>query len=154
MKRIFALILAASLLILCGCTQEAPYPETVPAPSTDATQETTEPTTKPTTEPTEPPVLYTNPLTGEPMDSLYTGRPTAVVINNIKACLPQYGIGAADMIYEFEVESSVTRLLAIYTDFTDVASIGPVRSTRTYFNNVAEAYDSPLIHCGGSAKSL
>ena len=151
MKRIAALFLCACL-ILCGC---GPQYE-VPYASTDETTTApiTEPTTEPTTVPTEPPVLYRHPLTGAPLSTPYTGRPTAVVINNIKKCMPQHGISDADMIYEFETEGGITRLLAIYSDLTETAAVGPIRSARTYFISVAASYDAPLIHCGGSQAAL
>lgn len=153
MKRI-AVIALALCLLMCGCgpQYEVPY---APTNTADVTAEpTNEPTVEPTTEPTEPPVLYRHPLTGEPLDAPYTSRPVSVVINNLKKCLPQYGIAAADMMYEVETEGGITRFLAIYTDLTQVASIGPVRSLRTFFTSVAASYDSPTIHCGGSVKGL
>lgn len=152
MKRIISLmILVCLLLCACGGAPE----ETVAPTTTIATEqptETTEAPTEATTVPvvTEPVVSNVNPLTGETYDAPYTGRPTAVVINNIKACLPQFGISKADMIYEIETEGGITRLLAIFSDFTDVGTIGPVRSARTFFNNVSASYDVPLVHCGGS----
>lgn len=149
MKRIIALLLLICLA-LCACGQSNNESTTPPT----TTEATTNATTEPTTEPTEPPMLYQNPLTGEPMATLYTERPVAVVINNIKACLPQYGISFADIIYEFEAEGGVTRLLAIYTDLKDAEKIGPIRSDRTYFNNISASYDIPLVHCGGSDKAL
>lgn len=148
MKRIISLLIIICLLLCaCGGTSE----ETV-APTTQQPTETTQMSTEETTVPvvTEPTVLNVNPLTGEALDAPYTGRPTAVAINNIKACLPQYGISKADMIYEIETEGGITRLLAIFSDFTDVGTIGPVRSARTFFNNVSASYNIPLVHCGGS----
>lgn len=151
MKQISVIALALCLLLICGCapTYEVPY-----APTQVTTEPTAEPTTEPTTEPTEPPVLYRHPLTGEPLDTPYTGRPVSVVINNLKKCLPQYGIASADMMYEVETEGGITRFLAIYSDLSDVAAIGPVRSLRTFFTSIAASYDSPTIHCGGSVKGL
>lgn len=149
MKRTVTLLIVLCLLLCaCGPTYEVPY-----ASTTEQTVETTAPTEE-TTVPTEPPVLYRNPLTGEPIDALYTARPTAVVINNIKAALPQYGISGADMIYEIETEGGITRMLAIYSDLTNVGNIGPIRSARTYFNNVSASYDIPIVHCGGSRTAL
>ena len=146
MKRIIALILLVSL-VLCAC---APGKNT--EQTTLSTGETTQETTQETTvETTEAPAVYINPLNGKEIDQPYTGRPTAVVINNVRACLPQYGIGQADMIFEFEVEGNATRLLAVFSSLDGVETIGPVRSARTFFNNVAVGYDAPLIHCGGSA---
>lgn len=150
MKRTVTLLIVLCLLLCaCGPTYEVPY-----APSTGETVDTTAAATEDTTAPTDAPVLYQHPLTGEPMDTLYTDRPTAIVINNIKACLPQYGISNADMVYEIETEGGITRLLAIFSDFDNVGSIGPVRSARTYFINVAASYNAPLAHCGGSVSAL
>jgi hypothetical protein len=89
-------------------------------------------------------------LNGEILDAPFTGRVTAVVVNNLVDCLPQYGIGDADVVYEVVTEGGITRLLAIFSDLEGVGSIGPVRSSRTFFNNISQAYDAPVIHCGGS----
>lgn len=149
MKRIFAMLLCL-VLLLCGCTV-APVETT--APTTEpTTAPTTEPTTAPTTVPTEPPILYRNPLNGTPMDQAYTGRIVAVVINNLRDALPQYGISAADIFYEAETEGGITRCLAVYSNLEGVGSIGPVRSARTFFNNLALSYDAPIVHCGGSVR--
>lgn len=160
MKRIFTLLLALCLLLsgcggLGGATDvpgtAAPATESTAAPTTEPT---VEPTRSPTTVPTEPPVLYRHPLTGETLEAPYTGRPTAVVINNLKKCLPQHGISQASMIYEVETEGGITRLLAIFPDVSQVAEIGPVRSLRTFFTSIAASYDIPTVHCGGSVKGL
>lgn len=151
MKRIVTLLIVVCLLLCaCGPTYEVPYASTTQGTEASTPDETTEGTTAPT----EPELLYQHPLTGEPLSAPYTGRPTGVVINNIKACLPQYGISGADMIYEFETEGGITRMLAIYTDLQSVGNIGPVRSARSYFNNISASYDIPLVHCGGSRTAL
>lgn len=149
MKRLIAVLL---LVVLCltACTPayEIPYN------STEGTTETTEETTVETTEETEAKVLYRHPLTGEPLEEPMTTRPTAVVINNIKACMPQHGISQADIMYEIETEGGITRCLALFTDLSNVDKIGPIRSCRTYFNHLSATYDAPLIHCGGSVNGL
>lgn len=115
------------------------------------TQTTTvETTTEATTIQTEPPVRFRHPLTGEPVDELYTTRPVAVSVNNIQAALPQYGVSKADILYEFETEGGITRFCALFTDLENIKQIGPIRSARSYFNNISAAYNAPLIHCGGS----
>ena len=159
MKRIFMILLALSLLFaLCACggdTTTEPSIEVTEAPTTEpATEPTTEPTEVTTEEVTEPPVLYRNPLNGEPLDAPYNGRPTAVVINNASDAMPQYGISEADFMYELETEGDITRYMAIFSDLSDVGTIGPVRSARVFFNNIALSYDAPLIHCGGSEFAL
>jgi len=151
MKRITALLLALCLL-LCACgAQQEEAPTEAPTEATQApTEAPTEATEAPTEAPTEPPVVIRHPLTGEVLESVFTGRPAALVINNISVAMPQAGISGADMLYEIETESGITRCLAIFTDFEGIGAIGPIRSARTYFNNVATSYDAPLFHCGGS----
>lgn len=154
MKRLLCLALIVCML-LCGCG--GAVEETTLFTTADTTPETTAaPTTEPTTVPetTEAPIIYRHPLNGQLLDEPWTGQATAVVINNIRAALPQYGISSADMIYELETESGITRMLAIFSELENVGSIGPVRSARTFFNNIALSHDAVLIHCGGSQFAL
>lgn len=155
MKRIFVLFLVLSLLMLCACGGDTPTePSTETTESTEPTTEATTEATEVTTEATEPLLLYRNPLNGEPMEAPYNGRPVAVIINNAIDALPQYGISEADIMYELETESDITRYMAIFSDLSDVGTIGPVRSARTFFNSLALSYDAPLVHCGGSSAAL
>ena len=156
MKRLFCLFIVVCLL-LCACGKKAaevPTEPSVPAtttlPATEATTEATEPTTE-ATEPTTPPLGQANPLTGEPLEEAYTGRPVAFTINNISAALPQYGLNSLDWMFEVETEGGITRCVGIMTDPSQVGAIGPVRSCRTYFLNISVSYNAPLFHCGGSA---
>ena len=157
MKRMFALILAVSLL-LCACGSKpaettAPPETTVPpttVPVTTAPPETTVPPTTVATEPTEPAPVDTNPLTGEALDAVSDSRPYAIMINNTTKAVPQCGIGQADMIYEIVAEGSVTRFMAIFDELSDVDVIGPVRSVRPYFYRVAQHYGAILTSAGGS----
>lgn len=148
MKRKIALLLMLCLM-LCACGKKETEPTTVPT-TEPTTAPTTKPTTEPTTAPTEPPVLYRHPLTGAPLEQPWSGQAVAVVINNLKKAMPQKGVSQADLFYEVEVEGDITRCLAIFTDLSKVADIGPVRSARTAFNSLAVSYGAPLVHCGGS----
>lgn len=140
-----ALILVL-LLTLCFVLvgKEKQRPEPTAAPTTTVA-ETTE-TVPETTEAKE----QRHPLNGEVLDEPFVGRTVAIVTPNDYNALPQHGIGNADMIYEIEAEGGITRCLALYTDLTFPEKIGPIRSARTYFNNVAVSYDAPIVHCGGS----
>lgn len=157
MKRIVPILLAVCML-LCACGNkpaEATEPSQTAAPTTEATvPPTTEPETEPTTEPTEPPVLFRHPLNGMALNAPWTGRATAVVINNIWEALPHHGVSQADILYEVETEGGITRCLAIFSELVDVGKLGPVRSARTFFSNLAVSYDAPLVHCGGSNQAL
>lgn len=91
-----------------------------------------------------------NNLTGLPLinPGAEGKRPVAVMINNIKDALPQYGIEAADIIYEVPVEGGITRLMAVYSDFTSVPKVCSVRSCRYYFPLLALGMDAIYVHWG------
>ncbi len=159
MKKLTALLLLLSLL-LCACAQEPEATEpsaslTTTAPATTQAAEDTDPaaavTTEPSTSDTAPAVVkYRHPLTGQPLEEPFKDRATVLVINNSNYAMPQLGISMSDMVYEFETEGGTTRMLAVFTSLKDAGNIGPIRSARTYFSNIALSYDAPLIHCGTS----
>lgn len=80
-------------------------------------------------------------------------RPVAVMINNIKASLPQYGISDADLMFECLVEGGITRMMAVYADYTKVPSVCSVRSCRYYFPILAYGLDA-VYFCFGSNPTL
>lgn len=91
-----------------------------------------------------------NPLTGEfdySADSV-GNRPVAVMVNNLYKALPQYGISEADIIFEIPMEAYLTRLLCVYSDYTDVPYIVSVRSYRYYFATIACGFDAIYVHWG------
>lgn len=155
MKRLTCLLIVLCLL-LAACGSKPANETTVPsteapteAPTTEAAEQPTAEATEPETEPTEPPAPA-NPLTGEPMEDYYTARPVAFSLNNISACLPQYGLDALDWMFEVETEGGITRCLGIMTDPSQANAVGPIRSSRSYFLNLSVSYNAPLFHCGGS----
>ena len=169
-KVIAAVILAMAILTGCG-DEQVPSPiatpepissnpeQTTPAPSPDVTAEpqaTSEPLLSnglmangerhPITERKVVDGKMQSYLTGEWKDaSVVKRRNMAVMINNIKASLPQYGISAASIIYEAPVEGRITRLMGFFEDYDDLDHIGSVRSARDYYLYEAMAYDS--IYC-------
>jgi hypothetical protein len=70
------------------------------------------------------------------------------MINNVKAALPQYGITEADVIFELPVEGNLTRLMALYGDYTQLPDICAIRSCRYYYPAIAKGYDAFYIHWG------
>lgn len=101
--------------------------------------------------PTEPSVpAGINPLTGEKgfSEAACGKRPVAIMVNNLKAALPQYGIEAADIIYEVPVEGGITRLMAVYADYTAVPDVCSVRSCRYYYPLIALGMDAIYCHWG------
>ncbi|MBQ8746725.1 MAG: DUF3048 domain-containing protein [Clostridia bacterium] len=94
---------------------------------------------------------YLNPLTGLPVSKdLSAFRPAAIMVNNIAVSCPQPGIASADIIYECLVEGGFTRLMAVSMDYTNLPSIGSIRSARHYYLAMAADYDALFIHIGGS----
>ena len=157
MKRSISLFLLICLL-LCSCAAPQPDAPEASAP-TQVTDPSTEPTTEPSSEPTEPPTetpttepvpQYTNPLTGEAREAPSENRPYAVMLNNMKAAMPQHGISQADIIYEILVEGGITRCMALFSDIRDVQALGSIRSARKYYVDIAQSYDAIYVHGGGS----
>lgn len=85
--------------------------------------------------------------------SAYNKRPVAVMVNNVKASLPQYGISQADAIYEIPVEAGITRLMAVYADYTAVPDVCSIRSCRYYFPVIAYGMDA-FYCCWGSDETI
>ena len=152
MKKILSAALAAAMLLsLAACGSEPPEQSGLPDPVSDVTPA---PTPTPTPEPTPTPLPYINPLSGEPMEEdISENRPFAIMINNIQQALPQCGVSNAEIIYEIPAEGGVTRMMAIFTDISDVEKIGSLRSIRPYYADVGISYDAIVVHAGGSEES-
>lgn len=158
-KRIFALCsaLLLSLTVFAGCGSKPTEESTASDPETTSkaasTAETESSAAESTAEPTE--ALSTEPanvnlLTGLPTltDGAIGKRPVAVMVNNVDAALPQYGISAADLIFELPVEYDLTRLMAVYGDYTQVPDVCSVRSCRYYYPILAVGFDAIYVNWG------
>lgn len=75
-------------------------------------------------------------------------RPITVMIPNTKTA-SHYGLSSADVLYECNVEGSITRLMAIFQDWKDFDRIGNVRSCRDYYVYWSFEWDAFYIHFGG-----
>ena len=75
-------------------------------------------------------------------------RPVAVMVNNVTAAMPQYGVAQADIIFEILVEGDQTRFMALYGDYTQVPEICSVRSCRKYFPIFSEGFDAVYVNWG------
>ena len=83
-----------------------------------------------------------NPLTGlcdGISDQALTRRPIAVMVNNIIASLPQWGISQADIIYEMLAEGRITRFLALFQDYSKIDKLASIRSARPYYMDMPKA---------------
>jgi hypothetical protein len=155
------LILTLIIIFALGGNGEITPPEPSPAPSEEPVPSPSPPP-EPSPSPEPPPVFAVNRLSGLPLadESVIDNRPVAVVHNNShnpggrQHALPMHGIGQADIIYETLAEGSITRMLAIYQDLSGIPKIGAVRSARSYFVELALAYDAVFVHVGGSPQAI
>lgn len=133
---ILALVFITGTFSGCGGEKE---PETTEAPST----------TVPVTEET----VIRNPLTGESgyNEKLLNNRPVMIVVENHPDARPQWGLTSSDIVWEMVAEGGITRMLLMYADASRIPEkVGPVRSARHYFVDIAEGFDAIFVHFGFS----
>lgn len=100
-------------------------------------------------------LLPVSQTTGRPMkqeNADGSGRAFAIMINNAPEARPQSGLFAADIVYELETEARITRFMAIYNDEIP-RLLGPVRSAREYFIQLAQESRLVFVHHGGSPQA-
>ncbi|MCZ2260185.1 DUF3048 domain-containing protein [Sporosarcina sp. G11-34] len=133
------LIIALATLLLVACSTEGKgeKPETLPSKEDKESMGTT----------------YTFPFTGISSEEETTRRPVLATINNHPLARPQSGISDADIVYEFVAEGNVTRLLALFQSELP-EQIGPIRSARDYFVEVAKGLDAFYVAHGYSPDAL
>jgi Protein of unknown function (DUF3048) N-terminal domain/Protein of unknown function (DUF3048) C-terminal domain len=95
------------------------------------------------------------PLTGQPVSRDVAGRrPVAVTIDNyLPDSSPQSGLSKASLVFETLAEGGITRFMAVFLE-NDAPTVGPVRSTRIYFNSWAAGLGVILGHDGGNVDAL
>lgn len=100
------------------------------------------------------PSFVSGPLDGQRTPGpLANRRPIAVVLDNVLGARPQSGLGAASLTFETLTEGGITRLMCVYLE-NDASSVGPIRSLRPYFLDLAAGFQPILVHAGGSPASL
>jgi hypothetical protein len=121
---VLVLVLLLILTLVTGCWRPAPDPDPDPEPNDD-------------------PVVVEPELPGILM----------AIVENHPAARPQSGLELADVVYEMVSEGNITRFLACFYQQAP-EKIGPIRSVRPAFSEIAKAYNSPLAHAGGSEDGL
>ncbi|ADQ07167.1 conserved hypothetical protein [Caldicellulosiruptor hydrothermalis 108] len=76
----------------------------------------------------------------------------AVMINNEPGAIPQSSLNQAEYLYEALIEGGATRIMAIY-HHTYPKKVGPIRSARPYFMQIAKSLNAYFVHCGGSPQA-
>lgn len=147
MKRICLITLTIIMMLTCfvGCGGNDDTVTTDPTTEENVSETTTQNVQSGTI----------NLMTGLPglSEEAFGKRPMAVMVNNIKSSLPQYGISSADILYEIVTEGGITRMMAIYGDYTKVPNVCSVRSCRYYFPIFAQGYDA-VYFCFGANETL
>lgn len=117
----------------------------------ETTASTAQPTTQTSTTQAET-VKLKNPLTGVDglSDTAAGKRPIAVVVENSPAARPQWGLCSADIVIEGVVEGGITRMLWLYADVNTIPKVGPLRSARHDFVEMAEGLNAVFVHWGWS----
>lgn len=81
------------------------------------------------------------------------GRLLAVVVDNDPRARPHSGLSEACLVYEVPTEAKIPRLLAIFSNAAP-ARVGPVRSARPSFLQLARELGAVTAHSGGSADAF
>lgn len=161
MKKLQIFLLAtmscALLLSACGKEEEKPVTAEVPVAEQsieDITDVKEEPEPEETPEEPEedlPPEegMVRSRITNEWVtEEVNNTRPLAIMTPNTKTA-SQYGISNADVVYECNVEGSITRLMWIIQDWKNADRLGNVRSCRDYYVYWAFEWDALYVHFGG-----
>jgi len=80
-------------------------------------------------------------------DSVKDDRPIAIMVENTPDSRPQSGLIYADMVFEIVDEGGITRFVAVYSSY-DADIIGPVRSARIYYAEIARSLDPVYVFWG------
>jgi hypothetical protein len=140
----WAVAITAVLLLLSGCNdkEKANGPK---EPEKEEVQEVIQ-------EGIENELPYHYPLIGVGSETKTDGRAVAVMINNHPKARPQSGLNKADIIYEILAEGDVTRFLAVFQS-EKPDNMGPVRSARDYYIDLAKGLDALFIAHGYSEEA-
>lgn len=146
MKKLLFLFIALSLFIFVSCSNQEN--DTEKKAGDHSQREDDIPVPHGQADIAEDPV-FTYPLTGEETSEEITDRIIAVMVNNHPKARPQTGLSQADIVFEILAEGHITRLMALYqSSFPD--RVGPVRSARPYYFNLADDYNAIYVYHGAA----
>ena len=91
----------------------------------------------------------------EDLSQTVNERPIAILIENLcepggQCVRPQDGLADADIVIEVTDEGGITRYIAIFGADKIVNEIGPFRSSRPYYSEIAFGFDPLFVHFGAS----
>lgn len=141
MKKL-AIIMTLLLIVIIGCSKNNEDP-VVENESEENNREENE------IEQQEPTFAGIYPLTGIETNEDVDQRTVGVMINNHPAARPQSGLSQADIVFEILAEGGITRFLALYQS-EQPEIVGPVRSAREYYFELATGYDALYVFHGAA----
>ncbi|MCR4905732.1 MAG: DUF3048 domain-containing protein [Clostridiales bacterium] len=77
----------------------------------------------------------------------------AIMINNLRQQLPQFGLDYGSIFYEVVTEGGITRLMMLADNYESMGTIGSIRSSRDYFTEFLNDFDAIYVHAGGSPQA-
>lgn len=80
--------------------------------------------------------------------------PYAVMVENSADAWPLSGPSKANIVIEAPVEGSITRFMLLFDPSSTTTQIGPVRSARPYYVELANGIGALYAHVGGSPDAL
>jgi hypothetical protein len=80
--------------------------------------------------------------------------PYAVMVENSMDAWPLLGPARANVVIEAPVEGSITRFMLLFDPSATTTQIGPVRSARPYYVELANGIGAMYVHVGGSPDAL
>ena len=142
LKRALIIALSSFTLVACSSDKEINKESDIEAATPVVKEETGVETEE----------MTQSPLTGVGAKKESTARSVAVMVNNHPKARPQTGLSKADIVYEVLAEGDITRFLAIFQSRMP-EEIGPVRSARDYYIELAKGYDSLYVAHGYSPEA-
>ncbi len=167
-KKVVLVIFLAVLMAACGrrsntasifteeiSTTSPPTSTTAPDTPTPTPTPTQTPTRTPTLTPTSPPQGYgpkdfpedVNPLTGKVVadPEILERRPVSVKVELYpRSNRPQWGLSFADIVFEYDQNSYLTRFDAIFYG-NEAELVGPIRSARLLDASLVRMYKTNFV---------
>jgi hypothetical protein len=141
--------LASATTVMSGTAGPVQFAPPVPCPTIAAASTQNPPG------PTPHPSVVAGPLDGLPTAwDVAHRRPMAIMVENLDPdARPQTGLSSASLVFETVAEYGITRFMAVYLENLP-PEVGPVRSTRVYYDAWAEGMHAILVHAGGNDDAL
>ena len=99
--------------------------------------------------------IYYSPLTGVETNNkeIKDAATTCVMIENSTDARPQSGLNQAGIVYEAIAEGGITRFMAVFQE-AKPGLVGPIRSARKSFVDLAKQYQCTYLHVGGATNAI